>query len=118
MSLSKTFDFFSHDFLLSKLAANSIDDKLILYIHSYLLKCKQCVCINNIISEFNKVIFGAPHGSILRPILFNCFFNDIYYFIKDANIHNVADGNSLTTFAQNAGTLISVLKPECSISID
>ena len=118
MNLSKTFDFVSHDFLLSKLAANSIDDKLILYIHSYLLKCKQCVCINNILSEFNKVISGAPHGSILGPILFNCFFNDFHYFIKDANIHNFADGNSLTTFAQNAGTLISVLKPESKPPFD
>ena len=85
MDLSKAFDCVLHDFLLSKLAAYGIDDNLILCIHSYLSNCKQCVCINNILSEFNKVIFGVPQDSIVRPILFNCFFNDFYYFIKNAN---------------------------------
>ena len=118
MNLSKAFDFVPHDLLLPKVAANSIDDKLILYIHSYLLKCKHCVCINNILSEFNKFISAAPQGSIVGPILFNCFFNDFYYFIKDANVHNFSHGNRLTTSAQNDGTLISVLEPESNIAID
>ena len=87
-----------------KLAAYGIDDNLVLYIHSYLLNRKQCVCINNILSEFNKVISGVPQNSIVGPILFNCFFNDFYYFIKNANVHNFADDNTLTTFAQNVGT--------------
>ena len=86
--------------------------------HSYLLNRKQCVCINNILSEFNKVISGAPQGSIVGPILFNCFFNDFYYSIKNANVHNIADDNTLTIFAQNVGTLISILESESKIAID
>ena len=42
----------------------------------------------NILSEFNKVIYSVPQGSIVGRILFNCFFNDFYYFIKNANVHN------------------------------
>ena len=79
---------------------------------------KHCVCINNILSEFNKVISGVPQGSIVGPILFNCFFNDFYYFIKNANVHNFANGNTLTTFAQNVRTLISILESESKIAID
>ena len=60
MDLSKAFDCVPHDLLLAKLAAYGIDDNLILYIHSYLLKHKQCVCINNTLSEFNKVTSGVP----------------------------------------------------------
>ena len=60
MDLSKAFDCVPHDLLLAKLAAYGIDDSLILYIHSYLLNRKQCVCINNTLSEFNKVISGVP----------------------------------------------------------
>ena len=56
---------------------------------------------NNTLSEFNKVISGVPQGSIVGPILFNCFFNDLYYFIKNANVCNFADDNLLTTLAQN-----------------
>ena len=100
MDLLKAFYCVPHDFLHAKLAAEVIDDNLILYIHSYLLNRKQCVSINNILSEFNKVVSGVPQGSIVGPILFNCFFNDFYYFIKYANLHNFADDTSLTTFAQ------------------
>ena len=91
MDLLKAFDCVPHDVLLAKLAAYGIDDNLILYIHSYLLNGKQYVCINNILSEFNKVISGVPQGSTVEPILFNCVFNDFYYFIKNANVHNFAD---------------------------
>ena len=118
MDLSKAFDCAPHDLLLAELAAYGIDDNLILYMYSYLLNRKQCVCINNILSEFNKVISGVPQDSIVGPILFNCFFNDFHSFIKNANLHNFADDNTLTTFAQNVGTLISVLESESKISID
>ena len=79
---------------------------------------KKCVCINNTLSEFNKVISYVPQGSIVGPILFNCFFNDFYYFIKNANGHNFADDNTLAIFAQNVWNLISVLESESNIAID
>ena len=110
LDLLNAFDCVPHDFLLAKQVANSIDDNLILYIHSYLLNRKQCVCINNILSEFNKVISRVPQSSVVGPILFNCFFNDFWYSIENANVHNFADDNTLTTFAQNVRNLISVLK--------
>ena len=53
------------------------------------------------LSGFNKVISGVPQGSIVEPILFNCFFNDFHYFIKNANVHNFAENNTLTFFAEN-----------------
>ena len=118
MDLLNAFDCVRHDFLLAKQTANSIDDNLILYIHSYLLNRKQCVCINNILSEFNKVISDVPQGSAVGPILFNCFFNDFWYSIENANVHNFADDNTLTTFAQNVRNLISVLESDSNIAID
>ena len=60
MNLSLAFDGVPHDLLLAKLVIYVIDNRLILYIHSYLLNYNQCVYINNILSEFNKVIFGVP----------------------------------------------------------
>ena len=54
----------------------------------------------------------------MGPILFNCFFNDFYYFIKNANVNNFADDNTLTTFVQNVGTLIPALESESKIDID
>ena len=118
MDFSKAFDCVPHDPLLAKLAAYGIDDNLILYIHSYLLNRKQWVCINNTLSEFNKVISGVPQGSIVGPILLNCFFNNFYYFIENASVHNFADDNTLITFAQNVRNIISVLESEINIATD
>ena len=100
MDLSKAFDCIPYDLLLAKIACG-INDNSILCIYSYLLKYKQCACINNMPSEFNNVISGVPQGSIEGTSLFNCFFHDFYYSAKNANAHNFADVNTLITFAQN-----------------
>ena len=95
MDLSKAFDCVPNDIFLAKLAVCAIDNNLILYIHSYSLNRKQCVCINNMLSEFSKVISDVLQGSIVvEPILFNCFFNDLYYFNQNANVHNFADDST------------------------
>ena len=54
----------------------------------------------------------------MGPILLNCFFNNFYYFIKNANVHNFADDNALTTSAQYVRTLISVLESKSNIATD
>ena len=78
---------------------------------------KQCVLINNINSDFLTVISGVPQGSIVGPILFNCFFNDFFYVIEIANAHNFADDNTLTAFANSIQNLIHLLEPESSVAI-
>ena len=54
----------------------------------------------------------------MGPILFTCFFNDFYYFIENAEVHNFADDNRLTTFVQNVRNLISDLESQSNIAID
>ena len=54
----------------------------------------------------------------MGPILLNCFFNHFYYFIKNANVHNFADDNALTTSAQYVRNLISVLESKSNIATD
>ena len=55
---------------------------------SKVYKNAQFVCINSTLSKFNKFTSGKPQGSIVGPILFNCFFNDFYYFIETPKVHN------------------------------
>ena len=52
MNLLKAFDCVPHDLLIAKLAAYSVDENLLWYIHSYLSNRKQCVRINNVHSSF------------------------------------------------------------------
>ena len=101
MDLSKAIYNVPYELLLEKLAAYGVDESFLCYIYSYLLIWNQCVRINNISSDFLHAISGVPQGSIVAPILFNCFFNDFFYVIETANAHNFADDNTLTAFAKN-----------------
>ena len=101
MDLSKAFDCIPHEILIAKLAAYGFDKNALLLIYSYLSDRNQAVRINNTFSSFKKLISGVPQGSILGPILFNVFINDLYFFIKSATLHNYADDNTLSAFSDN-----------------
>ena len=76
MDLSKAFDCVPHDLLLAKLAAYGIDDSLILYIHSYLLNRKQCVCINNTLSNSTRLFLVY-----LKVLSWDLFFSIVSLMI-------------------------------------
>ena len=112
MDLSKAFDRVPHDLLIAKLAAYSVDENLLMYLYSYLSNRKQYVLINNVHSSFQNVISWVPQGSTVGPTLFNCFFNNFFYFIDKASVHNFADDNSLSTFESNMKNLKLILESE------
>ena len=96
MDLSKAFDCISHDLLTPKLHAYGFSFKTLTSLNSYLRNHRQCVKINNICSDFLKILSGVPQGSILRPILFDIFLNDLFLCLKNTDLHNFADNNTIT----------------------
>ena len=76
------------------------------------------VRINNVTSDFETIISGVPQGSIVDPILFNCFFNDFFYFIEKASVHNFADDNTLSMFEETIQNLIALLETESNTAIE
>ena len=94
---AKAFDTVSHDLILNKLKTQySIDGTLLKFFTEYLRSRKQRVILDNVISESVDVLSGVPQGSILGPLLFVLFINDIYENInKDSNIALFADDTKI-----------------------
>ena len=118
MDLSKAFDFVRHDLLISKLHAYGLSFDTVSFLNSYLKDWKQNIRINNIFSAFQNILSGVPQGSILGPILFNIFLNDLFLCIKKSDLHNFADDNTITAICNTLTGLLETLKqdPESAVS--
>ena len=112
MDLSKAYDCLPHDLLIAKLAAYGIDFPSLNLLYDYLSNRLQRVRVQSFFSDWLEIIMGIPQGSILGPILFNIFLNDLFWFIEKAGICNFADDNTLFASATNYGETASILQEE------
>ena len=92
--ISKAFDRVWHKGLIYKLKAIGIKGNLLNWIENYLSERKQRVVINNTNSDWREIKAGVPQGSILGPLFFLIFINDIIIDIQ-SNIKLFADDTSL-----------------------
>ena len=95
MDLTKTYGCFCHDLLIAKLKAYGLGNSSLNLLLGYLTFRKQRTKVGSAYSKWTKIRRGIPQGSILRPILFNIFINDIFMIIEQSDICNFADNKTL-----------------------
>lgn len=94
MDLSKAFDLINHRLLLNKLQCYGLRGKIHDWLESYLSSRTQLVEVNGIRSELEEVSIGVPQGSVLGPLLFLLYINDLPQCISDNNLIMFADDTS------------------------
>ena len=84
----------------------------------YLSRRKQRVKINSTLSKWTDIILGVPQGSIVGPLLFNIFINDIFLFVKKIKITNYADDNTPYRCDRDINSTINYLENETNILME
>ena len=98
--MSKAFDKVWHEGLIYKLEQNGISENLLKLLKSYLIERKQRVVLNGMASDWCNINSGVPQGSVLGPLLFLIYINDLENGIK-SSIKFFADDTSLFSIVEN-----------------
>ena len=77
LDMSAAFDTVSHELLIKKLGLLGFKDDILQWFRSYLSDRRQCVSINGALSKFLPVSSGVPQGSVLGPLLYYLFVNEL-----------------------------------------
>ena len=109
MDLSKAFDCLPHGLIISKLHAYGVSTPACELLFSYLHGRKQQVKISTSRCSWTTLSKGVPQGSILGPLLFNLFMNDLILFIEKCKWYNYADDNSLDSSSDDLLEALSVM---------
>ena len=101
LDISKAFDRVWHKALLHKLKQFGITGSLLKWFEDYLKDRFQRVVINGQVSEWIKLLFGVPQGSVLGPLLFLIFIDDIIHSVDICSIRLFADDTCLFITVDN-----------------
>ena len=90
-----------HPGLLAKLARVGIAGNLLAWFENYLTNRQQRVVINGQTSSWGKVSAGVPQGSVLGPLLFLVYINDVTHAVEHSQVRLFADDTILYLFVDN-----------------
>jgi retron-type reverse transcriptase len=107
LDFKKAFDMVNHTILLSKLKVYKLDDLSLNWFRSYLSERFQKVIINNYESSAQNIRYEIPQGSILGPLLFFLYINDLPLYVDHSMSDLYADDTTIY-FSSNSISDINI----------
>ena len=95
-----------------------MDNEVLEWITDYISEIKQAVWIDNTLSEWLDVQVGVPQGSILGPLLFLIFYNDLPFIVNHCSIDAYADDSTMTVSAKSVADIGTHLTEDCKLVAD
>jgi len=117
MDLSKAFDTINHELLIAKLKAYGFSNAALTLISSYLSDRWQHTKINNSFSSWTELLQGVPQGSVLGPLLFNIYLNDLFFALKSLDVCNFADDTTPFACDNSLEVVLDKLEKSSDIAI-
>ena len=119
IDLSKAFDTINHELLITKLSIYGVSPSSLKWFKAYLTSRRQYVRIENVDSNSQIIRHGVPQGSILGPLLFIIFMNDINLVpISDCELHLYADDTTMLTCSPTMDQLMTTTNQALSTIVD
>ena len=112
LHLTKAFDLVSHKILLQKLRSYKFDNQSLAWFNSYLSDRTQQVHISGKLSTERDIKAGVPQGSVLGPLLFILFINDLPLHIDFCELDLYADDATMTAFSSSLSTLLNFMRSD------
>ena len=118
MDLSKVFDILNHKLLVAKLHAYGFNRDTLKLINGYLFSKWQRKKINKSFSSWAELTQEVPLRSVLGPLFFNNYLNDLFYLAESTEVCNFAEDTTFFASDKDLKNLISRLKHDSHLAIE
>ena len=103
--------------LIAKLNAYGFSTKSLGLIYDYISHRKECTKVNECYTSWHEIFYGVPQGSVLTPLLFNIYINELF-FADEFQMMNFADDCSLYNFSLSINDVIHTLEKQTTLLIE